>query len=246
MSERMMKLLGDRREGTLAILLYPGFTALDAFGPYHLFVNLNGEQTRFVAKTKDPVPADTGVRVLPDLTFAECPEALLVLCVPGGTTGTLNAMEDAETLNFVRSRGAKAKWVASVCTGSLVLGAAGLLDGYQATGHFLVREELSRFGARPVDQRVVIDRNRITGAGVTAGIDLGLTLLSRMRGEEYAKLVQLFSEYDPQPPFQSGHPSKANPEHVEALREMLGGFVEQIRALPVPAAASKPKSYKEE
>lgn len=240
MSERMTKLLGERREGTLAILIYPGFTALDAFGPYHLFVNLNGEQTRFVAKTKEPVPADTGVRVVPDFTFAECPEDLLVLCIPGGTNGTLNAIEDEATLDFVRSRGAKAKWVASVCTGSLVLGAAGLLDGYQATGHFLVREELTRFGAKPVDQRVVIDRNRITGAGVTAGLDLGLTLLSRLRGDDYAKLVQLFSEYDPQPPFQCGHPSKASPEQVDALREMLVGFVARIRKLPVPAATGKP------
>jgi cyclohexyl-isocyanide hydratase len=220
---------GGIREGALAILLYPEFTALDVFGPHHMFINLMGERTYLVAKTSEPVVTDSGVYVQPHKTFDECPDDLLVICVPGGTAGTLRAMQDAETLDFLRSRGQKAQWVTSVCTGSLVLGAAGLLQGYQATSHWVVRDLLSAFGAEPVNQRVVMDRNRITGAGVTAGLDCGLEIVARLRGDVYAEGVQLLSEYDPQPTFNAGTPEKSSPETVGMMRTMFDAFVEEVK-----------------
>lgn len=220
---------GGIHEGYLAILLYPEFTALDVFGPHHMFINLMGERTYLVAKTKDPVVSDTGVQVIPHKTFDECPEELLVICVPGGTNGTLLAMQDAETLDFLRSRGEKARWVTSVCTGSLVLGAAGLLQGYRATSHWGARDLLSQFGAHPVNQRVVVDRNRITGAGVTAGLDCGLEIVARLRGDVYAEGVQLLSEYDPQPTFNAGTPEKSTPETLSMMQAMFAPFVEEVK-----------------
>ncbi|MFZ4829025.1 MAG: DJ-1/PfpI family protein [Phototrophicaceae bacterium] len=229
MQPSIIDTLGGFREGHLAILLYPEFTALDVFGPYHMFINLMGEKTHLVARTKDPVIADSGVRVLPDLTFEECPQDLLVICVPGGTAGTLRAMQDEDLLDFLRSRGKSAQWVASVCTGSLILAAAGLLNGYKATSHWVARDLLSEFGAEPINQRVVVDRNRITGAGVTAGLDCGLEIVARLRGDMYAEGVQLLSEYDPQPTFNAGTPEKSSPEIVGLMRGMFDDFVVQVK-----------------
>jgi cyclohexyl-isocyanide hydratase len=220
---------GGIRDGQLAIVLYPEFTLLDVFGPHHMFISLMGERTHLVAKTKDAVISDSGVSIIPQLTFDECPEDLLVLCIPGGSSGTLSAMEDADTLEFVRSRGQKAQWVASVCTGSLILGAAGLLSGYRATSHWAARDLLSEFGATPVNERVVVDRNRITGAGVTAGLDAGLEIVARLRGTVYAEGVQLLSEYDPQPGFAAGTPEKSSPETARLLRGMYEPFIDQAR-----------------
>jgi len=242
MDQGVVDALGGFREGHLAILLYPGFTALDVFGPYHMFVNLMGERTHLVAKTKEPIAADTGVRVLPDMTFDECPDDLLVLCVPGGTEGTLHVMQDAESLTFVRSRGKRAQWVASVCTGSLVLAAAGLLEGYQATSHWVARDLLSEFGALPVDERVVIDRNRITGAGVTAGLDAGLEIVARLRGDFYTRAVQLLSEYDPQPLFNAGTPAKAGDEITAMMRGMFDPFLAGVRAVAAARRADHPST----
>jgi cyclohexyl-isocyanide hydratase len=165
------------------------------------------------------------------MTFDDCPDELLVLCVPGGTTGTLRAMQDAETLAFLRSRGQKARWVTSVCTGSLVLGAAGLLQGYRATSHWAARDLLRGFGAEPVNQRVVIDRNRITGAGVTAGLDCGLAIVAQLRGNIYAEGIQLLSEYDPQPTFNAGTPEKSAPETLQMMQAMFAPFLQQVQAV---------------
>lgn len=234
MTPEMIELLGPKGEEHIAMLLYPQFTALDIFGPHHMFINLWGAKVHLVAATLDPVVTDTGIAVTPTMTFADCPEKLSILCVPGGTLGTMAAMKDPATLAFLRDRGAKSDWVTSVCTGSLLLAAAGLLKGYKATAHWMVRDALRDFGAEPVNQRVVVDRNRITGGGVTAGIDFGLSLVARLRGEGYAKAVQLFSEYDPRPPFDSGSPEKADPATVAMLQSMMGGFMEQLRSAAKP------------
>ena len=229
MTPELEQALGGRRQGHLAILLYPEFTALDVFGPHHMFINLWGEQTHLVAKTLDPVPTDTGVLVQPTTTLADCPEELLVLTVPGGTMGTLAAMQDAETIAFLQDRAPRTRWITSVCTGSLVLGAAGLLRGYKATSHWLTHDVLADLGATPVDERVVTDRNRITGGGVTAGLDFGLSIIEALRGRDYAETVQLFAEYDPAPPFDSGSPDKARPETKQILVEMFAPFVEKTQ-----------------
>ena len=229
MDTEFIQYFGGVQEGSLAILIYPQFTALDVFGPHHMFINLMGERTYLVAKTKDAIISDSGVYVLPDKTFEDCPEDLLVLCVPGGSMGTLQAMQDPETLAFLRSRGTTAKWVSSVCTGSLLLGAAGLLEGYQATSHWVARDLLSLFGAIPVNERVVVDRNRITGAGVTAGLDCGLEIVSRLRGEVYAEGVQLLSEYAPLLITNRGTPETSPAETTRLMRAMFDPFLEQVK-----------------
>jgi putative intracellular protease/amidase len=216
---------------TVAMLLYPQFTALDLFGPQHMFGNLMGAKVMLVAETADPVASDMGVKILPTTTFAECPEKLTILFVPGGTTGTLKAAESPTVRSFLRERAEKADWVTSVCTGSIVLGAAGLLEGYRATSHWAALHQLSLFGAIPVDERVVFDRNRVTGAGVTSGLDFGLSLVKKIRGTEYAQSLQLLAEYDPKPPLDAGSIKKAPKEVAATMREMLGGFNVQVERL---------------
>ena len=209
---------------------YPMMTALDLIGPQYMFANLWGASVKIAAKTMAPLKTDTGVTILPDMTFAEAPEAPDVICVPGGTQGTFDAIEDAETLAFVRSRGQRARYVTSVCTGSLLLGAAGLLKGYRASSHWVSRPLLTEFGAIPVDERIVRDRNRVTGAGVTAGIDFGLAMLAEMRDPDYAMATQLLAEYDPQPPFDAGTPDKA-PAHVtQMMRAMFVNYADRAKA----------------
>jgi putative intracellular protease/amidase len=215
----------------IALLVYPGFTALDLIGPQYLFSLLMGAKVKLVAKSLDVVKSDTGVRMLPDLTFADCPQDLDLLFCPGGTEGTLAAMQDAETLDFLADRGRRAKWVTSVCTGSLLLGAAGLLRGYRATSHWVARDLLVHAGATPVKQRVVRDRNRLTGAGVTAGLDFGLTLIEILRDRTYAECSQLLAEYDPQPPFRSGSVETASAEVHTMMADMFKGFVQRAEGV---------------
>ncbi|MEQ1713912.1 MAG: DJ-1/PfpI family protein, partial [Hyphomicrobium sp.] len=152
-----------------------------------------------------------------------------ILCVPGGSGGTLAAMRDEATIAFLKDRGGRAKLVTSVCTGSLLLGAAGLLEGYRATSHWLARELLRDFGAEPIDQRVVVDRNRITGAGVTAGIDFGLSIVKQLRDEDYAKTVQLLAEYQPEPPLDAGTPGRAGPSTTKLVSDMFVPFMDEVR-----------------
>lgn len=221
----------DRAKQQILMLIYPRFTALDLIGPQHVFSLLGPEfKTRLVWKNSQEVISDTGVPVRPTQTFADCTDKPVVLFIPGGTDGTLAAMEDPEVREFVASRGQNATYVTSVCTGALVLGAAGLLKGYRATTHWLANDALKLFGAEPVSERVVIDRNRVTGAGVTAGIDFALTLASKLKDDEYAKGIQLMMEYDPQPPFQSGSPQTAAPETVQLLQAMVGPFNQSVEA----------------
>jgi len=215
----------------ILMLVYPRFTSLDLTGPQHVFALLGPEfKTRLVWKDKTEVISDTGVPVRPTMAFDECQENPEIIFIPGGTDGTLAAMEDKQVREFVARMGDQAKYVTSVCTGSLVLGAAGLLKGYKATSHWLALESLRDFGAEPVTERVVVDRNRVTGAGVTAGIDFALTLTSLLRDEEYAKTVQLMMEYDPKPPYSSGNPNDASPQSVDLLKAMADPFLQDIKA----------------
>ncbi|ATB34861.1 hypothetical protein CYFUS_000268 [Cystobacter fuscus] len=203
----------------IGMLLYPDFTLLDLTGPQAVLGFINGK-THLVWKTLDTVTSDSGVGIQPTATFKDCPDDLDILFVPGGF-GTAQAMEDPEILRFLADRAARARYVTSVCSGSLILGAAGLLRGYKATTHWAVHELLPMFGAEAVQARVVVDRNRISGGGVTAGIDFGLVLLARLRGEEAARRTQLMLEYDPQPPFDAGTPKTAEPHIVKQVMDFL-------------------------
>jgi cyclohexyl-isocyanide hydratase len=202
----------------IAMVLYPGFTLLDLAGP-EAVLGLHG-QVHLVAGARGPVPTDNGARLEANLTFAEAPERFDVLFVPGGL-GTNRAMADVALLRFLATRGAVATWVTSVCSGSLLLAAAGLLRGYRAATHWLACDALAALGAEVSRERVVVDRNRVTGGGVTAGIDFGLVLLARLRGEEAAKTTQLAMEYDPQPPFKAGTPEAAGPAITELARTVM-------------------------
>jgi len=215
----------------IAFLIYPQFTALDMVGPHHMLSGLMGATVHIVAKTRDPVTSDAGLTFVPSATFADCPPDLDIICVPGGTEGTLAAMQDEATIRFLKDRGSRARFVTSVCTGSLVLGAAGLLDGYRATSHWAAKPVLPVFGAIPSEGRVVRDRNRITGGGVTAGIDFGLSLVGQLRDRQYAEVAQLIAEYAPEPPYDAGSPSRA-PAEVRALTEpMFVDFLKQAEAV---------------
>jgi cyclohexyl-isocyanide hydratase len=195
----------------IAMLIYPGMTALDLVGPQQVFGYLRGVNVELVAKTKGTVKSDTGIVIQASKTFADCSGPLDILFVGGGSEGTVALMTDSETLDFLERCGRTAKLVTSVCTGSMVLGAAGLLRGYKATSHWSVRDILPQLGAELVVNRVVQDRNRITAGGITAGIDFGLRVAAELRGEDYARFLTLALEYDPQPPYGPGTPEKALP-----------------------------------
>jgi cyclohexyl-isocyanide hydratase len=220
----------------IGILIFPKVTQLDATGPAQMLARVPGAQIHMVWKTRDPVPTDAGFSIVPNATFADCPQLDLV-CVPGGT-GQIELMTDQETLDFLRRQAAGARYITSVCTGSLVLGAAGLLVGYKSACHWAWRDMLADFGAIPVAERVVRDRNRISGGGVTAGIDFGLAVAAELAGEEVAKSIQLGFEYDPQPPFDCGSPEKAGPERVARMRQQLSGLLD-VRRRANDAAAAK-------
>jgi len=221
----------------IAILVYPEFTALDALGPHYALAGMMGATVRFVAKTLDLIPCEGaskgGFCIKPHLTFADCPTDLDLLLVPGGLTGTMAAMADGATLQFLAEQSAKAKMVGSVCTGSLLLGAAGLLKGRRATSHWQMLDVLKDVGAIPVSERVVFDgTDRVTAAGVSAGLDLGFELVRHYRGDFYAKGMQLLGEYDPQPPFPGGgNPKTADPTVVNMLNMMHAPLAEKFREL---------------
>ena len=215
----------------IAMLMYPGMTVMDLIGPQSMFGALMGAKIFLVAKSLDPVTSDAGVTITPTATFDTCPRDLTVLFTPGGTDGTLAAATDPKTLAFLADRGARSKYVTSVCSGSLILGAAGLLKGYKATSHWSVRHVLAGFGAIPTDARVVCDHNRITGAGVTAGLDFGLTMVAELRDRTYAECCQLMSEYDPDPPFNSGSMKTAPAEVKASMVQLLTDFVKKSEAL---------------
>jgi transcriptional regulator GlxA family with amidase domain len=201
----------------IAILIFDGLTALDAIGPYEVLSRLPGADLGFVAKEAGPKRTDTGaLGVEADLALADMDSPEVVL-VPGGP-GSRPLMRDPEVLEWLRSAHASSTWTTSVCTGALVLGAAGILDGKRATTHWAFLDRLSELGAQPVAERVVEDGKVITAAGVSAGIDMALTLVARMAGDEVAQAIQLGIEYDPQPPFDAGSPAKASAKVIEMVR----------------------------
>ncbi len=206
----------------IGMLMYPGMTPLDLVGPHAFLSGLMNVEVHLLWKSKEPVlAARSNLSFNPTTTLEQCPRNLDVLFVPGGTPGTNALLQDDVVLDFLADRGSRARYVTSVCTGSLILGAAGLLKGFRVTSHWATRDLLPVFGAIPVEQRVVEDRNRVTGAGVTSGIDFGLLLAARMRDVRFAKMLQLANEYDPQPPFQAGTPAQAGPELTQHLERMM-------------------------
>lgn len=201
----------------VALVLFPELTQLDLTGPYEVFARIPQVEVNLVARTLEPVRSEFGLSIAPNTTFATAPQAD-VLCVPGGK-GIGAAIEDDQLIAFLQRQAPGAKWVTAVCTGALVLGAAGLLRGYRATTHWLSLDLLPLVEATPVeDERVVVDRNRITAGGVTAGLDFGLRIAERLGGQRLAEQIQLMIEYDPAPPFSAGSPRSAQPELVQAIR----------------------------
>ncbi|WP_138497636.1 DJ-1/PfpI family protein [Nostoc sp. PA-18-2419] len=196
----------------IGLVIYPGMTSLDILGPQQVFSTLPNVQLHRIWKTLDSIKTDEGMMILPDTTFENCP-LLDVICIGGGL-GQLAVVDDPEVLEFLHKQGKTAKFITSVCGGSEFLAKAGLLQGYRAATHWMAREQLAKLGVEVGTERVVIDRNRITGGGVTAGIDFGLVLAGILCGEETAKITELMMEYNPAPPFNVGSPEKAGAELV--------------------------------
>jgi cyclohexyl-isocyanide hydratase len=203
----------------IGVVIFPRVTQLDLTGPVQVFSAVPGAKVHLIWKRIEPVASDAVLTLTPTMTFADCPQ-LDVICVPGGQ-GTDDMINDEEMLAFLRRQAAGAKYITSVCTGSLVLGAAGLLKGYHAATHWTAVDFLKEFGATPSNTRVCVDRNRVTGGGVTAGIDFALTLVSLLIGCRTAEAIQLRLEYNPAPPFSTGSPDTAPAELVALIRERI-------------------------
>jgi cyclohexyl-isocyanide hydratase len=214
----------------IALLLFPGLTQLDLTGPAQFLSRMPGAKVDLVWKDRQPVMTDAGFAIVDEVRSAD------VLCVPGGL-GVSEVIEDDTAMAWVRTVGEQAAWVTSVCTGSLILGAAGLLEGYRATTHWAWHHHLALFGARPEKDRTVTDRNRVTGGGVTAGIDFALTLITAVCSEQVARTLQLAFEYDPQPPFEGGTPEKAGADILAAHDSIASAIMPQCEAALVQAAA---------
>ena len=220
---------------SIGMWVFPGMTNLDFVGAHGIISRPPSAKVHIIGKTLDPIPDDAGNRILADTLYTDCPE--LDILFVGGGPGTEAMMQDPQILNFFRERAPRAKYITSVCTGSLVLGAAGLLRGYKAASHWTTIDILPTLGATVVRQRVVIDRNRITGGGVTAGIDFGLTLVDQIWGREMAETIQLANEYDPHPPFNAGSPLTAPAKVVANVRAMVHDGVANMTAAAQRAAS---------
>jgi len=226
----------EKRKLAVGMLLFPGMTQLDLTGPYEVFCRMPDTSVSLLSATAEPVRSEWGLTITPDRVFADS-EAQDILCVPGGW-GVNEQLENEEMLAFLRAHDGRARYLTSVCSGSLILGAAGLLKGYRATTHWMSHSMLRLLGAHPVEQRVVIDRDRITGGGVTAGIDFGLVVAAELFGATVAQEIQLAIEYQPAPPYHSGLPSAAS----EAVRDAVLRRSEvslQARQTVVRRAASR-------
>lgn len=199
----------------IGFVIFPNLTQLDFTGPLQVLNRLPESKTHIIAKSLDPVPSDCGLSLLPTTTFEDCCQ-LDLICVPGGGGGVVGVMTDRETVDFVRKQAAGARYITSVCTGAFVLGVAGLLKGRRATTHWAYTELLTLVGATFEKARIVQDGNVTTAGGVTSGIDLALHIVGEIAGKETAQAIQLSLEYDPAPPFTSGHPDRA-PASVAAL-----------------------------
>jgi cyclohexyl-isocyanide hydratase len=221
---------------SVGMVLFPQFNQLDLAGPYEVFSRFPGSRIKLLAATAEPVRTEWGLTITPDSTFDDS-EPLDLLCVPGGW-GVTEQLENPALLGFLRDRADRAGYVTSVCSGSLLLGAAGLLRGYRATTHWMSLDLLALLGAEPVQQRVVVDRNRVTGGGVTAGIDFGLTIAGQLFGDSLAEEIQLAIEYLPSPPYQSGHPTTARDDVTKQFLQRSASSME-ARRLAVQRAASR-------
>ena len=209
----------------VGFVVFPRLTQLDFTGPQQIFARLPEAAMHIVAKSAEPVLSDSGLSFMPTHTFQDCPQ-LDLICVPGGSEGAIQAIGDTETIEFVRRQSEGAKYVTSVCTGALILGAAGLLKGRRATTHWAFTELLSLVGATYEKARVVRDGKVITAGGVTSGIDFGLSVVAEIAGATLAQRMQLGMEYDPDPPFKSGHPDCAS----ETIKTAVFPRYEQLRA----------------
>ncbi|MGV7216704.1 DJ-1/PfpI family protein [Bradyrhizobium sp. UFLA05-112] len=221
----------------VGLLIHSDMILLDLAGPLTVFSIMQAE-VHLIGKTEQPVMTDVRLPVAPTVTFQNAPKLFDVVFVPGGLKGTVAAMQDRETVEFVRQQGESASLVTSVCTGSLLLGAAGLLRGYQATSHWYVRDLLAHMGAVVRRDRVVEDRNRVTGGGVTAGIDFALAIAARLAGEEAARRIQLVIEYDPKPPFDSGSPERAGPALAGDVLKRRQDLIREAEAAAKAAGAA--------
>ena len=221
----------------IVVLLFPNVTQLDFTGPAQISSRFPNTQVHLAWHDFNPVPTDAGWCIVPTTTLENCPQAD-VLFVPGGS-GTFDLFDDVAALEFLRGQASNARWVTSVCTGSFALAAAGLLTGYRATSHWASLKMLEMFGVTPVSERVVRDGNRITGAGVTSGIDFAFVLAAELFGDDVARRIQLAVEYDPAPPFDYGSPAKADPQIVEAILAATEG----LRLQPVRRASQAAKRY---
>jgi cyclohexyl-isocyanide hydratase len=211
----------DSQKHIIGLVMYPGMTALDIVAPQQILSSLPNLQIHRIWKTLDPIKTDDGMVILPDTTFENCPP-LDVICVGGGLE-QMAVVDDPKILEFLRRQGSTAKFITSVCGGSVFLAKAGLLQGYRAATHWMMREQLAGLGVEVGTERVVIDHNRMTGGGVTAGIDFGLVIAEALCGEEAAKMAQLLIEYNPAPPFDVGSPEKAGPDLVnKAMSYAMG------------------------
>lgn len=218
----------------IGFLIYPDVIQLDVMGTYQVLAFPPNMQVHLIWKTLTPIASNEGLMLMPTITFADCP-SLDVICVPGGGLGQVEVMKDPEILNFLKQKGATARYVTSVCTGSMILAAAGLLKDYKATCHWAFRDQLAMLGVEVIPKRVVIDRNRVTGAGVTSGIDFGLTLVGLLCGEDVAKMAQLMMEYNPEPPFNAGTPESAGEGVVQPLMQfgkpLVDAFLAQTKEI---------------
>ncbi|OJA73931.1 dimethylglycine dehydrogenase [Burkholderia ubonensis] len=220
----------------IGFLVFPGVQQLDLTGPHDVLASLPDTAAHLVWKTREPVASSSGLALTPGHTFADCPP-LDVICIPGGT-GITDLLSDRETIDFVRERSAAARYVTSVCTGALLLGAAGLLLGRRATTHWAFHALLEPLGAVPVRERVVRDGNLFTGGGVTAGIDFALTIAAELAGDEEAQAIQLELEYAPAPPFDAGSPDTAPAGVVTRVRERSAANLARRRQVIEQAAAA--------
>lgn len=220
---------------TIGLVIFPNMTQLDITGPLQVFHLLPNRQIHLLWKNLDSIETDEGMKILPSTTFDDCP-LLDVLCVGGGP-GQIAMMNDPEMIEFLQKQGSTAKLITSVCTGSLILAGAGLLQGYQAACHWAFRKQLTILGVEVETERVVIDRNRITGGGITAGIDFGLVIAGMLCGDETAKMIELLLEYNPAPPFNVGSPEKAGDSLINVVTTFGSQLLEASSDATLQAAA---------
>ncbi len=232
-----LQMMGSER---VAMVMFPGFTALDLVGPHYFFACMMGAQVDLLTTAADtkPVASDLALAIAPDRTVGQATDQYDLLFLPGGTTGVIAAMQDTALLDFLRNQSEGARYMTSVCTGAAILGQAGLLAGKRATSHWAIRDQLDAFGAIPTNERVIRDGKVITGAGVSAGLDLALEIVAELRGKDYARALTLQAEYAPQPPFEGGTLDGSKPAIAESMKSMFQGFSDEVRTLAAPRSSA--------